>query len=217
MKLLLGLLILVLWLDAPPARAADRVVSLAPNFTEILFAIGAGESVLAVSDFCQYPEEARTRPRVGGPFNLNYERLVALRPDLVVLPMSLVGVSEKASSLGLPVLALPNEKVDDVVASIERLGEVMGKASQARRLADGIRKRLREAETATRDLPRKRVLIVVLRSPNGLQDLTVASRETFLDELLRLAGGGQCCGDEPCPVPACVQRNDHRARPGSDF
>jgi iron complex transport system substrate-binding protein len=194
MKLFLCLPILVLWLNAPAARAADRVVSLAPNFTEILFAIEAGESVLAVSDYCQYPEEAQTKPRVGGPFNLNYELLVALQPDLVVLPLSLAGVSEKASSLGLPVLALANEKVDEVIDSIERLGEVTGKANEARRLADGIRERLREAETATRDLPRKRVLIVVLRSPEGLQDLTVASRETFLDELLRLAGGVNVVG-----------------------
>jgi iron complex transport system substrate-binding protein len=194
MNLLRGLSILVLWFGAPPVLAADRVVSLAPNFTEILFAIGAGDKVLAVSDYCQYPEQARTKPRVGGPFNLNYERLVALGPDLVVSPLSLAGASEKVSSLGLPVLALANEKVDEVIASIERLGEVTGETSRADRLADGIREKLQRAEALTRDLSRKRVLIVVLRASGGLQDLTVASRETFLDELLRLAGGENVIG-----------------------
>ena len=139
MRLLRDLPILVLLLGVPPASAADRIVSLAPNFTEILYAIGAGDKVLAVSDYCQYPDEARTKPRVGGPFNLNYERLVALGPDLVVLPLSLAGASEKVSSLGLPVLALANEKVGEVIASIERLGEVTGETGRAHRLADGIR------------------------------------------------------------------------------
>ncbi len=91
-------------------------------------------------------------------------------------------------------LALANEKVDEVIASVERLGEVTGETRRAGLLADGIRERLGEAEAATRGFPRKRVLIVVLRAPGSLQDLTVASRETFLDELLQLAGGTNVIG-----------------------
>jgi iron complex transport system substrate-binding protein len=181
-------------LTASPSFAAERIISVAPNFTEILFAIGAGEKVVAVSDYCQYPERARSKPRIGGPFNLNYERLVALRPDVVLMPQSLAVPAEKCRSLGLSVLTLPNEKVAEVIESVEKLGAVSGRTVEATRLADGIRAKLEEVEQATRDLPRRRTLIVVLRAPDSLQDLTAASSETFLNELLRMAGGRNVIG-----------------------
>ena len=166
-----------------------RIVSTTPNFTEILFEIGAGDKVVAVSDYCLYPEEARAKPRIGGPFNLSYEQIVALRTDLVVLPGSLETVAGKLKTLGLTVLRLPNETVADVLESVTRLGEASGRNAQAERLAAAIRSELQAVEQKTRDLPRARVLIVVLRASGGLQDLTAASPDTFLNELLVLAGG----------------------------
>ncbi len=175
--------------SAHQATPAHRIVSTTPNFTEILFEIGGGDKVVAVSDYCLYPEGARAKPRIGGPFNLSYERIVALRADLVVLPLSLETAAGKLRTLGLPVLQLPNETVADVVESITRLGEVSGRSTQADRLAAQIRAELAAVEQKTRDLPRPRTLIVVLRAAGGLQDVTAASADTFLNELLVLAGG----------------------------
>jgi iron complex transport system substrate-binding protein len=187
-------LLLVSLLMATPSLAAKRIISVAPNLTEILFAIEAGSSVVAVSDYCQYPEQAREKPRIGGPFNLNYELMISLQADWVLMPRSLAGPAEKCRSLGIPVLALPNETVGEVLDAIHRLGEVTGKIAEASRLAAGIRGRLDRIAEATRDLPRPRVLVVVLRTPRGLQDLTAASSQTFLNELLEMAGGRNVLG-----------------------
>jgi iron complex transport system substrate-binding protein len=174
--------------------AQKRIISIAPNFTEILFAIGAGDSVVAVSDYCRYPESAQKKPRIGGPFNLNYELMVALEPDVVLMPRSLAEPAEKGRSLGLEVLELPNEKVDEVIESIRRLGDVTGRRSEALGLADRIRGRLDTIAQSTRGIARRRTLIVVLRAPGDLQDLTAASSDTFLNELLLMAGGRNVIG-----------------------
>ena len=195
---------LIAWISPPPSPGitshrslvgahqeplAQRIVSTTPNFTEILFEIGGGDKVVAVSDYCLYPEEARAKPRIGGPFNLGYEQIVALQADLVVLPSSLETVAAKLRTLRLPVLQLPNETIADVLVSITRLGEVSGRSGQADLLAAGIRDELAAVEQQTRGLARARTLIVVLRAAGSLQDLTAASPATFLNELLVLAGG----------------------------
>ena len=195
---------LIAWISPPPSPGitshrslvgahqeplAQRIVSTTPNFTEILFEIGGGDKVVAVSDYCLYPEEARAKPRIGGPFNLGYEQIVALQADLVVLPSSLETVAAKLRTLRLPVLQLPNETIADVLVSITRLGEVSGRSGQADLLAAGIRDELAAVEQQTRGLARARTLIVVLRAAGSLQDLTAASPDTFLNELLVLAGG----------------------------
>ncbi len=129
------LFLLVCCVTSSPSLAQKRIISVAPNFTEILFAIGAGESVVAVSDYCRYPERAQEKPRIGGPFNLNYELMVALEPDVILMPRSLADPAEKCRSLGLHVLELPNEKVDEVVDSVRRLGDVTGRTAEASLLA----------------------------------------------------------------------------------
>jgi iron complex transport system substrate-binding protein len=120
--------------------------------------------------------------------------MVSLTPDAVLMPRSLAGPAKKARALGLNVVELPNEKVDEVIESIRRLGEVTGRTMEASRLAGQIRGRLDAIALATRELPRRRVLIVVLRASGGLQDLTAASSETFLTELLWMAGGQNVIG-----------------------
>jgi iron complex transport system substrate-binding protein len=180
---------LIAWVAPSSPVSAKRIVSTAPNFTEILFELGGGEKVVAVSDYCLYPEAAQEKPRIGGPFNLSYEQIVALQADLVVLPLSLKTAAGKLQSLGLPVLQLPNEKVEDVLESIARLGEVSGTSTRAAELAAEIRAELATIKDTTGGLPRARTLIVVLRASGSLQDLTAASPDTFLDELLGLAGG----------------------------
>jgi len=169
-----------------------RIASTAPGFTEILFAIGAEDQLVADSDYCAYPEAARAKPKIGGPFNLNYERLVALRADLVVVPKSLTGIAERCQSLGLRVEALPNETISDLLSAIRRLGVVTGNEAAALSLAADIERELAVAP-ATDVLP-VRALIVVFRAADSLQDLTVATRDTFLSELLTRAGGRNVMG-----------------------
>lgn len=162
-------------------RKVSRVVTLAPNLTEIAFAIGAGPKVVATDDYSDTPPAAARLPKVGG-VQPAIERIAAARPDLVV---SLVSGNHPvlASSLGgagIPLYVVRTDRLDDVARVMERLGAILD-APDARRAADAVRRGL-ELQRRTRAHP-PHVLFLVWTDP-----LYVAGRETFADDLLRLTG-----------------------------
>jgi len=131
-----GRLLLFLWLGATAATAAPvRIVSLAPSATEILFALGAGDRVVGVSDYCAGPAAALARPRVGGYVNADFERIVALRPDLLVTVGRGPKLARFSASQGIPFRTLTMESVADVGRAIRELGEIVGLGGQAADLA----------------------------------------------------------------------------------
>ena len=110
-------------------REVDRVVSLAPNLTEIVFALGDGNHLAGDTDFCDYPPEAAQKPHVGGPVNPNLEEIVALMPDLVLATKS-INRRETVDALdhiGLPVYVTDPHSVDEMIASVEHLGQRAGR------------------------------------------------------------------------------------------
>jgi iron complex transport system substrate-binding protein len=170
----------------PRAAAAKRIVSLAPSVTETLFAVGAGEEVVGVSELSDFPSQARRVDRVGSYLKPNVEAVVAHRPDVVIAVPS-PGNREAVESLvelGLPVVVVEEgPTLDDIYASIEKI------ASEARRPAEGreLIARLRGQVDAVRRrvalLRRVRVLMIVGENP-----LIAVGDQNLLDELLRFAG-----------------------------
>lgn len=123
---------------------AKRVVNLSPDFSELLFDIGAGDTLVGTVEYSNYPEAARKVPRIGDGFHVDTERVVALSPDLVLAwqggtPQALV---LKLRSLGLPVLVLGTRDITDIAANLETLGEATGRETQAKQAADAFRTRL---------------------------------------------------------------------------
>src|SRR5258706_222625 len=104
-----------------------RIVSLAPNLTEIVFALGEGDHLAGDTDFCDYPTEATQKPRVGGPINPNLEQIVALAPDLVLATKAINRreTVEALARIGLPVFVTDPHSVDDMIASVEHIGNVL--------------------------------------------------------------------------------------------
>ncbi|MEP6801463.1 MAG: helical backbone metal receptor, partial [Acidobacteriota bacterium] len=129
-----------------PARAATRVVALAPNLTEIVFALGSGASLVGVSDFSDFPEAARSVPRVGG-LEVSAERVASLTPDLVLATAeggNRKGAVSALEASGVPVLVVPGGSLDQVLSGIELVGVRLGREEEARRLTRSLRDR-REA------------------------------------------------------------------------
>jgi len=124
-------------------KPAQRIVSLAPYITELLFAAGAGEVLLGVSDFSDYPEAARTLPRVGGGGGLDLEAIVALQPDLVVAWQSGNPATqiERLRLLGLNVFVSEPQQLADVPATLQRLGRLAATESVAAAAADSFNAR----------------------------------------------------------------------------
>jgi iron complex transport system substrate-binding protein len=168
------------------SRPAERIVSLAPSITECLFALGAGDQVKGVTDYCNYPPEARRRTRVGGMINPSMEAVVALRPDLVVMSMegNVRDDFRKLVSFGIPVFVSNPRTLEGIYSSLRALGRLTGKEENARNLVAQLTSREQAVQRAGRGKSPVRVLLLV-----SLQPLMCAGRNTFINELLHLAGG----------------------------
>ncbi|HVQ74729.1 MAG TPA: cobalamin-binding protein [Candidatus Binatia bacterium] len=177
-------------LDLPAAPA--RIVSLVPSVTEILFAIGAQDQLVGVTDFCDFPAGARAKPRVGGMLAPSLEAIVARRPDVVVATPS-GNREETVAAVGrlrIPVYLVNPESVDDVLGLVARLGELTGRVDAARALAASLRRRIQDVEARVSPFPRPRVLYVLWPEP-----LIVPGRGAVISGLIRLAGGDSVTAD----------------------
>ena len=170
---------------ALPVRV-DRIVSMAPSLTEILFALGLDREIVAVTIFSDYPPAAAEKPKVGSFWQPNIEAVVAARPDLV---MTLgfgqqKDIAERLKRIGYNTLAVNIEKVSDLFPAIGKIAAATGRQRQADELVGGMKDKLNALSALVGALPKVRVLWVVQRAP-----LRVAGRDTFVNEMIELAGG----------------------------
>ena len=165
--------------------APQRIVSLAPSLTETVYALELSSHLAGVTDYCDYPAEARTRPRVGGPINPNLEQIVALHPDLVLATRSLnrLPTVEALERLGIPVYTTDPRGVEDVIASVHHLGKLLGAEARAEALATEMQQRLAELARRLTGRPPRRVFFVVWTDP-----IISTGPDTFLADALRRAG-----------------------------
>ena len=173
--------------------AADlprRIVSLSPNLTEILYGIGAFPQVAGVTDYCTYPPEAAKIPSVGGWANPSFEKLVSLRPDLVVLDDAQAPLFEQNfHDLGLRTLIARDHNIEQVYGAMETLGRATGHAQTAAQLAASTREGLARVSRRTSPLSKPSVVLIVDRTPGTLRDLYAVSGGGYLAELVAIAGG----------------------------
>ena len=178
----------------PPARVAPRrVVALAPNLTEIVFALGAGASLVGVSEYSDYPPEARKIPRVGG-LEVSAERVASLSPDLVLATRegNARGPVAALQAAGIRVVVLPTGSLDAVLESVETAGRALERPEAARRLVDSLSRRREAIRSRIGRGPRPRVLLVVWPDPPQ-----AAGGGTFLDDVLSQAGADNVLGSRP--------------------
>jgi ABC-type Fe3+-hydroxamate transport system substrate-binding protein len=184
LRSLAALLALLLATERSPENL--RIVSLNPSLTATLIALGAGAQLVGVDDYsARQQERARELPSVGGLFNPSLEAILGLAPDLVVLVPSAQqrNLRERLEALGVEVLELPNITLDELLASIERLGERVGKPDAARARVREIREAWERAAAASRARPRVRSVLVLQRDP-----LYLVGRGSFIDAMLAAAG-----------------------------
>ncbi len=172
------------------AKTPERVVSLAPNITEMLFAIGAGDSVVGVTEFCDYPPEAQTKMHVGDS-RPNLEAILALEPDLV-LGMEVVrdDVLETLQHLKIPLFLMEAKSFEHVYAHIQTLGRIFHRVKEADALVHAMRRDIQAIGDRTKSLPKPRVLYVVYHEP-----FLTAGPGSFIHHLLDLAGGDNIAKD----------------------
>jgi len=176
---------------APAAGSPRRVVTLAPNLTEIVFALGAGDRLVGVSEYSDYPEAARKIPRVGG-LEVDPEKVAALRPDLVLAVAE--GNAESSvralEAAGLPVTVTPSGSLDSVLASIRLVGDRLGISAAGAKLADELARRREAVRHSVAGRARPRALLLVWPDPPQ-----AAGGETFLNDVLVEAGAQNLVAD----------------------
>jgi iron complex transport system substrate-binding protein len=167
-----------------------RIVSLAPSLTESLFAIGAGPAVKGVSAFCEYPDQAKKLLKVGGIYDLSFEAIADIQPDLILCLPEHREYLIRLKQLNFNTLTIPQESWVEVMASFIWLGQICRQEYPAARLFNRFASANRFYISKTNGWPRKKVLLVVQReySVGDIQDVYIAGQGAFLNDLLRMLG-----------------------------
>jgi iron complex transport system substrate-binding protein len=174
----------------------QKVVSLAPSVTETVFALGFGKRLVGVTDYCDYPAEARKLPRIGGFMSPSLESIVAKRPDLVVGVSSATDPvkAREMERLGLKVTLISLASLNNILNSIKSVARLLGSPEAGERLVDKITLQFDEVKRRVAPASRRSTLLAV-----GLRPLVVVGGKNFIDELITLAGGENIAGKAAQP------------------
>jgi iron complex transport system substrate-binding protein len=202
-----------------------RIVSLAPNVTEILYALGLSNEVAGVSRYSEYPPEAAEKPKVGGTYDPNWEQIIALRPDLVIGLDSQQEIAAQIKQLGIDFLGVPHERVSEIMQSILIIGEACGVQEQAQQLFQTLEAKVGQASSLSAPAkpndggragslsdPEPRVLVCIGHD-DQLTRMYIAAKNTFYDDLINLAGGINACEQTAVKYPEISPEALHALAP----
>jgi iron complex transport system substrate-binding protein len=192
-----GLLILCACVIAAAAqsRPPQRIVSLIPAVTEMLFAIGSGNQVVGVGSFDHYPPEIEKLPRVGALIDPNVERILSLRPDLVVVYRSQVDLKQQLARSRIPIFEYVHAGLPDVTQTMRQLGAAVGRSAEADTAVAAVERALEDIRRRTAGRPRPRVLLVFGRESGALRGIYASGGVGFLHDMLGIAGGTNVLAD----------------------
>ena len=183
---------------APP----ERIVSLAPSVTEILYDLGLGDRIAAVTTFCDYPPQALDKPKIGGYSNPSIEAIIAMKPDLVVMidDGNPIEIRNRLTKLNINTYVFRAKRLTELPQGIRDLGIVLGIKDRAFKRADRIETAIRKYERKIRKSPprylKKKAIFIIQAEP-----LIVAGTNTVIDDALKLLGLQNIASDADSPYP----------------
>jgi len=179
-------------------KSPTRIISLAPSVTEMLFAIGAGDHIVGVTNYCDYPQEVKFKTRIGGMTNPNYEKIIELNPDLII--MTVEGNTKedfnKLEQLGMKIFVMNPRNFNGISSSILDIGKITGYERNAEELVSQLRTREENVRRLVETLSKPKVLVLISLNP-----IMTAGSNTFVNEMVETAGGINIAGTEPIPYP----------------
>jgi iron complex transport system substrate-binding protein len=176
---------------ASQPQQVKRIISLSPSITETLFAVGAGNKVVGVTKFCDYPAAAQSIAKVGGFIDPNIEAIIALQPDLVILLASHNRLASQLKQLKIPTLVVKNRRVAEIKNTISVIGKRIGHREQAKQLLASIEQKQAFIAAKTKDQAKPRVMIAMGHSIGSekIKKTYIAGNQDFYNDLIQLAGG----------------------------
>lgn len=192
-------------LSVSGAEVPRRIISTGPGITEILFALGLGDRVVGVTEYCKYPPATAHLPKVGSWMTFNMEVMLSLKPDLIVVQRTAIQDSKKFQALRLRTLDVSLDSMADIFTAIRSIGEAAGVADRSAVLDNQIRSGLGSIRQRLASVPRTPVLFVVGRNAGSLDGTIAAGPRSYLDELITVAGGRNVLADAAVPYVKVVQ------------
>jgi iron complex transport system substrate-binding protein len=167
-------------------QKVERVISLAPNLTESVFAINAGDRLIGVTEYCNFPEEANKIKKVGDTIKPNIETIIALKPQVILVSTAsqLENFTKQLENNGIEVFVTNPNSLDGVLKNLLQLGEIFGETEKAKTVVADLGKRISEVATKTKTAKETKVFVQVSREP-----LYSIGKTSFLNDLIKRAGG----------------------------
>ncbi len=179
--------------SSPSSRLPQRIISTVPSITEIMFELDLGDRLIGVSQFCNYPEDVKKLPRIGGLIDMNFEEIIRLDPDLVILTNNSIERCQKFDLLGIKYLVLDHTSISGMLESFETIDRTC-RGPESKMGLDKRRsfeQKLRDLQERNKGRARPRVLISIDRIHNGqgVSDVYIAGRNPFFNTIVEAAGG----------------------------
>jgi len=182
-------------------KNVKRIVSMAPNITEMLFAIGLDNEIVGVTDYCNYPEAAKMKTKIGGYYDPNIEVIISLTPDLIVATPD--GYSkeriDRLDQTGIPIFIINPQNINDVLVSMTLLGKVTGKEEIADQVVENMRSRIKVVEDKVSQIPTQKMPKVFYEI--GEDPLVTVGPNNVVNDLITTAGGVNVAADAPNSWP----------------
>lgn len=210
-KLLFLSLFVLLRVVFASAESAEKIVSLAPSITEGLYQLQKGKALVAVTSYCNYPEEAKTKEIIGTLINPNIEKIYSLSPDLV---LAIKGANrpqtiEKLKSLGLKVIVFDEcDSFDDIQENFIRLGKIVGKPEKAKKIIQNVKIKKDSIAKKIKGLHQVSVFLEISARP-----LVSANNRAFVNEFIKYGGGVNIFADAPIKYPRISREEVLRKNP----
>jgi ABC-type Fe3+-hydroxamate transport system substrate-binding protein len=173
-----------------------RVICLMPSVTDTVFALGAGDDVVAISDYTKYPAAALTKPSVGDLIKPSIERILSLHPDLVIGFQGPMDVTDQLDRASIPVFLVNPHGIDGILHSVVTIGLALNRAPQADALVQSLRRRIDAVKTRSQGQPAPRVFMPIWYDP-----ITTIGKNAFITEIIAAAGGRSVTDDLPAEWP----------------
>ncbi len=164
----------------------ERAVSLAPNVTENIFAVGAGSKLVGVTSFCNYPEEAKKIQKIGDTMNPNMETIIALKPQIVFVSTAsqIENFTKQLEQQNIAVFVTNPKNLDEILKNLRQLGDIFGTERQTGELLNNLQVRIMEIDENVRDKSKVKTFVQISKEP-----LFTIGKDSFLTEIIERAGG----------------------------
>lgn len=200
MRIFVYFLIFLLFSNSSFAQP-QRIISLAPSVTETIYYLGAIDKLIAVSNYCNWPEEVKKKPKVGGMINPSYEKILALKPDLVIISKDVTpkDVYERLTALNIKVYVYAPESLKNLPEEILKLGKAIGKQKEAVKLVTDFQRQIRKIKKVFNG---QRALFIIWSEP-----IVVAGKSSHIDEIMNLLGLRNIADSASINLEEIIKRN----------